>query len=360
MNILAELKALVPPLSGEEFSQLEQNCIAAGIRDALIIAEFPNPSGEAVSALADGHNRYEIAQRHGLEYRTELMKFGSLSEVKVWMIDNQRGRRNLTDGWKWQLAQVKAELLRDKGREVMAEKGKIGAEITNRGLSIIDKPRDEQPHNSQKEIAKDLGWSTGKVAMADKVWKEAPEEIKTQVLEGELTFGGAYKLGKKAHVSNNSGNNEWYTPKAYAQSAKLVMGSIDLDPASSAAANKVIEASVFYDEESNGLNKQWFGNIWMNPPYSQPLIAAFIEKLISSEFSQAIVLVNNATETAWGQMLLGKADAVCFHKGRIKFVDASGRPGESPLQGQMICYIGEKVGAFVSEFSKYGTCLIRG
>ena len=38
-------------------------------------------------------------------------------------------------------------------------------------LSTIDKKLDA--HNTQKEIAKELGWSTGKVAMADKVWKDA-------------------------------------------------------------------------------------------------------------------------------------------------------------------------------------------
>jgi len=32
-------------------------------------------------------------------------------------------------------------------------------------LSIVDK----EAHNTQKEIASELGWSTGKVAMADKV-----------------------------------------------------------------------------------------------------------------------------------------------------------------------------------------------
>ena len=58
-----------------------------------------------------------------------------------------------------------------------------------KGLSIVDKPL----HNTRKTIANDLGWSTGKVAMADKVWKEATPEIKEQVLANTLTINQAYQ-----------------------------------------------------------------------------------------------------------------------------------------------------------------------
>src|SRR5690606_446129 len=83
---------------------------------------------------------------------------------------------------------------------------------------------------------------------------------------GELTTAGALRLAKGAHVSNNSGENEWYTPPCYIESARVVMGEIDLDPASSQAANKIIKAKKFFDEQADGLSKSWGGNIWMNPP----------------------------------------------------------------------------------------------
>lgn len=162
---------------------------------------------------------------------------------------------------------------------------------------------------------------------------------------------------KKAHVSNNSGNNEWYTPKCYLDSARLVMGSIDLDPASSAIANEAVQAAKFFTAEENGLEQVWSGNIWMNPPYAQPLIQQFCEKLEQEKYKQAVVLVNNATETKWGNILLGLASAVCFPKSRIKFVAPDGSLGDSPLQGQMIVYIGVNKSTFCDEFSKYGVCL---
>lgn len=160
----------------------------------------------------------------------------------------------------------------------------------------------------------------------------------------------------KAHVSNNSGENEWYTPECYIISAKKVMGNIDLDPASSEIANQTVNANLFYSQEEDGLSKEWFGNVWMNPPYSQPLIFQFITKLVeSNKINQAIVLVNNGTETQWGQLLLSNSNAVCFHQSRIRFIDKYGNLGQAPLQGQMICYIGTNITNFINEFSKYGT-----
>ena len=162
---------------------------------------------------------------------------------------------------------------------------------------------------------------------------------------------------KKAHVSNNSGNNEWYTPPKYLDSARVVMGCIDLDPASSIIANERVQAGSIFTAEEDGLQQDWFGNIWMNPPYAQPLIQHFCEKLTTEDYDQAIVLVNNATETKWGNTLLSVCTAVCFPKGRIRFVAPDGRIGDAPLQGQMIVYIGCNIEKFINEFSKYGVCL---
>ena len=62
-------------------------------------------------------------------------------------------------------------------------------------------------------------------------------------------------MAKGAHVSNNSGENEWYTPSRFIESARIVMGTIDLDPASSALANENVKASTYFDEKTNGLEQ---------------------------------------------------------------------------------------------------------
>lgn len=158
---------------------------------------------------------------------------------------------------------------------------------------------------------------------------------------------------KKPHVTNNSKDDEWYTPEQYIEAARIVMGTIDLDPASNAFANETIQAETYFDEEANGLEKEWFGNIWLNPPYSTSLVKDFAEKLVSSNFNQAIVLVNNATETAWFRQMVDKASAIVFTTGRIKFRKRDGEKG-TPLQGQAFLYFGRKPNVFLSAFRQFG------
>ena len=163
-----------------------------------------------------------------------------------------------------------------------------------------------------------------------------------------------------AHISNNSGNQEWYTPVEYINSAFKVMGSIDLDPASSVLAQQTVQAKDFYCVETNGLKQKWVGNIWLNPPYARGLIDKFINKLeeqVDLGYTQSyIVLTNNATETKWGQKLIKMSDSICFPSYRIRFLRPEGKKG-SPLQAQMFCYRGLSKDSFRQEFIKYGVIL---
>jgi hypothetical protein len=162
---------------------------------------------------------------------------------------------------------------------------------------------------------------------------------------------------KHVHVAQNSGENEWYTPPNFIASARAVMGGIDTDPASSEIANQTVKAKRFFTKEDDGLSQTWKGNVWMNPPYAQPLISNFAEavayKYNAGEFKQAIVLVNNATETQWFQRMAGVAAAICFPKSRVRFLDPEGNPG-APLQGQAILYFGKNPEKFAAEFNQYG------
>ncbi len=166
----------------------------------------------------------------------------------------------------------------------------------------------------------------------------------------------------KPHVSNNSGENEWYTPKPFIDSARKMMGSIDCDPASSEIANKTVNASEYFTIDNNGLNQKWHGNVWMNPPYSQPEIKEFsyavVDKYDSGKIQQACVLVNNATETETFQKMVRSASAICFPKGRIKYNDKDGNPSLSPLQGQALLYFGKNKDKFIKVFSKHGVVVI--
>ena len=93
----------------------------------------------------------------------------------------------------------------------------------------------------------------------------------------------------------------------------------------------------------------------MNPPYSSDLIGKFVDKLIEQRenYNQAVILVNNATETEWFNKIVSIASAVCFPKGRVKFYMPDGKTG-APLQGQAIIYIGDNIKAFMDAFSLFG------
>lgn len=162
----------------------------------------------------------------------------------------------------------------------------------------------------------------------------------------------------KAHVSYNSGNNEWYTPKEYIEQVVAVMGGIDLDPASSDAANDVVGATTYYTAENDGLSKEWTGRVFMNPPYASELIGRFSDKLVQSPgITEAIVLVNNATETRWFRALAEKAQAICFPAGRVKFWNPATPETATPLQGQAILYFGDNKVRFYEQFGRFGIIL---
>lgn len=165
----------------------------------------------------------------------------------------------------------------------------------------------------------------------------------------------------KPHIAQNSGENEWYTPMEYVESARLVMGSIDTDPASNEFMNQFIKAETYYTKETDGTNKTWEGNVWLNPPYSQPEISKFSDAVIGNKhsFNQATILVNNATDTAWLQDMMQECNAMCFLRGRIKFIDKDGEPSGAPLQGQAVLYFGENIEEFYNEFTQYGICMMR-
>jgi N6-adenosine-specific RNA methylase IME4 len=159
-----------------------------------------------------------------------------------------------------------------------------------------------------------------------------------------------------------TGEMEWYTPASYVETARLVLGEIDLDPASCEHAQRVVKAQRFYTVDTDGLDKQWHGRVWLNPPYAGELIAAFAKKLLDElergNVTAAIMLTNGYTDTSWFHALADKSSAFCLTSGRIKFESPYGEKC-APPNGQCFFYFGNRCGAFEEAFRQFGTIVAR-
>jgi hypothetical protein len=160
-------------------------------------------------------------------------------------------------------------------------------------------------------------------------------------------------------------SDEYYTPEYIIDAARSVLGHIDLDPASCELAQTVVQADVYYDKTEDGLKKTWLGNVWLNPPFSEPklFIAKIIGEYESGNVNEAIVLTNNSTDSAWGQSLLSRYP-VCFvgasngRRSRISFwKETPNKPEPSNRYSQMIFYLGKEPQKFFDVFSEFGSIL---
>lgn len=158
-------------------------------------------------------------------------------------------------------------------------------------------------------------------------------------------------------MARSTGNIEWWTPPWIIEGVRQVMGEIDLDPATSVAAQRLVQARLYYTAGDDGLSYRWFGRVFMNPPYARGLVdlfaAKFAEEWMQGHIREGCVLCNNATETAWFQTLAECATAMCALRGRVVFLGPSSQ-GNKGLQGQVLLYFGVRPWRFMQVWSQHG------
>lgn len=147
---------------------------------------------------------------------------------------------------------------------------------------------------------------------------------------------------------DNRSTDEWYTPIEILES----LGDFDLDPC--APVNPLWPtARVMYNKNDDGLSKEWFGRVWLNPPYSRPLIEQFIKRL--SEHGNGIALLYNRCDSKMFQdIIFPKATAMKFLRERIRFYRPDGTQGNSPGRGSILIAFGERNANVIRD------CLIKG
>lgn len=159
-----EFKDFMPPLPKEKRAQLEENILQFGIQDALKTWQ---------GILIDGHNRYEIAKAHGLDFATTEMHFNSRDDVKLWIVKNQFGRRDLTT--------YERSVLALKIKPVIAKlaKEKQLSTLKQNTETVLEKSTERaKPVDTRKEVAKAAGVSDNTIAKVEKIEEKAAPEIK--------------------------------------------------------------------------------------------------------------------------------------------------------------------------------------
>lgn len=186
-----EFEALLPALSPEEFKNLEQSILKNGLLDPIKVWEEPD-TGRHI--IIDGHNRYRILKKNSIYwdcwnsykymYQDELP---TRDDVKKWMLEQQLGRRNLSDIDKYEITQ--------KFKSVYEKRAKENQSAAGKGLTNLSKV------NTREEMAKAVGVSEGTYQKMDTVMKSDNLDLKEQLKAGEISVHKAYQEVRKRENS---------------------------------------------------------------------------------------------------------------------------------------------------------------
>lgn len=159
--------------------------------------------------------------------------------------------------------------------------------------------------------------------------------------------------------------SEWYTPAKYVEAAREVLGHIDLDPASCEKAQQTVQAGKFYSLPDDGLQCEWFGRVWLNPPFSgyRGQAAEWIDRLHrewrAGRVEAAIALVNMSIMYQIQDALVDVLVCVVDH--RIPFMSETGARRRNSQSQMFLCFGSPSIeAAFSRVFSdRFGVVLER-
>lgn len=198
LKIDEEFHNLIPPISKDEYGQLADNILFGGCRDPIVVWD---------GIIIDGHNRYEICQKHGIEFKTLEKSFNSRDDAKIWIIRNQLGRRNISDY--------------DRVNLTLELKPMIAAKARGRMLSGKADPTQKSAEGeTREELATIAGISHDTIHKVEVIEKEAPPEIKEAARSGKISINKAYKETKGKQKTEEP----VYSEKEYPETSALKEG----------------------------------------------------------------------------------------------------------------------------------------
>ena len=114
-------------------------------------------------------------------------------------------------------------------------------------------------------------------------------------------------------------SDDYYTPKWIFDELKL---SFDLDPASPPGGIPHIPVANYYTQKEDGLSQDWFGRIWMNPPFKG--VKPWVEKFV--EHNNGVALLG-VSKSKWFQTLWNGPASIIWMPRDLKFIDPKGSDG---------------------------------
>ena len=204
LRINPKFKDLIPPLLPKEYAGLEELIKTEGIRDALIAWN---------GVIVDGHNRFEIAERHGItDYKITEMDFPNEAAAMMWIIDTQLGRRNLSKLDRIELANKRKPLYREKGKEKQREAG-----------GAVRQKSDKAAIDTKKELADLAGVSHDTFKKGEEILANATPELIQEVREGKKKINRAYREMQTGTIVCKKCGEEKPTSKASVERKSLCM-----------------------------------------------------------------------------------------------------------------------------------------
>lgn len=184
-----EFESLIPPLSAEEFQQLEENCVKDGIRDPLVVWEH-----DGNDILVDGHNRFRIVGKHPtLQFNIKRMGFADRDAVSLWIIDNQLGKRNLIPYDKVLLQDRKKDILAAQAKKRQGARNDLNIDKKSCQSSEKEKNKIDRQNRTDYKIAHAAGVSEDTVRKVRAIEKSGDTETINKVRKQEISINQGYR-----------------------------------------------------------------------------------------------------------------------------------------------------------------------
>ncbi len=175
LKIDKRLEELFPPLSAEAFKQLEENILAEGVMEKLVVWD---------GTIVDGHNRYKIFRKHNIPFETVEKEFADIDEAIIWMIAHQIGRRNMSQFDRLEKALLMESMIKDRAKKNLS----LGGGDQKSGW--VTGPKAITAVHTNEELGKLSGTSEATVKRFRKIKESGDDEVYEKVRLGPKVKGG--------------------------------------------------------------------------------------------------------------------------------------------------------------------------